>query len=521
MTKKYALLSVTDKAGVCDFGKGLVELGFSLLSTGGTAKVLKDADLPVTEVAEFAGSPEIFNGRVKTLHPKVHGGILFDRENEAHVKQAQEFEIGAIDLVVVNLYQFEKNALKEELTLAKAIEFIDIGGPTMLRAAAKNYRFSAPVIDPKDYPQILTELKESGSLSDKTRVMLAQKTFRTISSYDSMIASYFEKNLEDNRLASTMGLCLEKKQSLRYGENPHQAAGFYTSAGFESGFQDAKVLQGKELSYNNLMDVDAAAAIVADFHDKTAVAVIKHTNPCGAAVSSTDSLATVFKTALEGDPKSAFGGIVALNKEVDLETAEEMSKIFLECIVAPKFSEEAKALFSKKKNLRLLEVPFLSDLDKKQNMLRIRSVRGGLLVQEDDSLVTIKGEWNVPTDRSPSDQEAEDLAFAMTICKHVKSNAIVYVKNGKTIAVGAGQMSRIDAATFAAEKARDEGKDLEGSILASDAFFPFRDTVDLAAKFGVKAIVQPGGSKRDSESIEACNENGIAMVFTGRRHFKH
>ena len=475
----------------------------------------------MTEVAEFAGSPEIFNGRVKTLHPKVHGGILFDRENPDHVKQAEEFEIGAIDLVVVNLYQFEKMALKEELTLAKAIEFIDIGGPTILRAAAKNYRFSAPVIDPTDYDLILSELKEAGKLSEKTRVMLAQKTFRTISSYDSMIASYFEKNLEDNKLGNNIGLSLDKKQSLHYGENPHQAAGFYSSAGFESGFQDAKVLQGKELSYNNLIDVDAAAAIVADFPEKTAVAVIKHTNPCGAAVSATDSLATVFKTALEGDPKSAFGGIVALNKEVDAETAEEMSKIFLECIVAPKFSEEAKAVFAKKKNLRLLEVPFLTDLNKKQDMLRIRSVRGGLLVQEDDAVVTVKGEWTVPTERAPSDVEAEDLAFAMTICKHVKSNAIVYVKDGRTVAVGAGQMSRIDAATFAAEKAKEEGRNLEGSILASDAFFPFRDTVDLAAKFGVKAIIQPGGSKRDDESIAACNENGIAMVFTGKRHFKH
>ena len=517
-----ALISVTDKSGIVDFAKNLVANGYRILSTGGSAKVLRDGGVAVRDVAEYTKSPEIMNGRVKTLHPLVHGGILMDRDNPSHVNDAKAQGIEAIDLVVVNLYDFKENAAKEKLSLEKAIEYIDIGGPTMLRAAAKNYVHTAPVIDPSDYDAIIADIKEHGDISKALRVKLAGKTFAMISSYDAMIASYFQNEdaSEDETKEFADSLSLSLVQGLRYGENPHQKAGFYTQKGQPSGLQDAKVLQGKELSYNNILDVDAATAIVRDFPQKSAVAIIKHTNPCGVAVSSTKPVVELFATALKCDPKSAFGGIVAVNRAIDAEAAEAMTSLFLECIAAPHFTDEAKAIFAKKKNLRLLEVSFLKDNFQDETMT-VRSVQGGYLVQSKDNALCDSESWQVPTNKKPSDPMVEDLIFAEIVCKHVKSNAIVFAKGEATVAVGAGQMSRIDSATFAANKAKEMDLSVEDSVMASDAFFPFRDTVDLAASFKVAGIIQPGGSIRDDESIKAADENGIAMVFTGTRHFKH
>ena len=518
-----ALLSVTDKTGIVPFASSLHDLGFTLLSTGGTAKALRDAKLPVVDVAEYAGSPEIMDGRVKTLQPKIHGGILMDRSNPQHQSEAKEHKIQEIDLVVVNLYQFEKQAVSKKLSLEEAINFIDIGGPTMLRAAAKNYVHVAPVIDPEDYDKVIAELK-SGKLELKTRTELAYKVFSHIAKYDGMISQYFSNSMtqesESDSLADSMDLKLTKVSSLRYGENPHQSAAFYSYEGAPQGLQNAKVLQGKELSYNNIIDVDAAVGIVADLPQYTAVSIIKHTNPCGAAASKTESVSEVFKKAFEADSKSAFGGIVACNKAIDGATADIMSGIFLECIAAPTFTPEAKEIFARKKNLRLLEVPHLAD-SQEEKLLQIKSVRGGMLVQDLDQVKPSKPEEWTTVSKVDSAEFNDDLSFAMSVCKHVKSNAIVYVKDLCTVAVGAGQMSRIDAAQFAATKAEEEGRSLQGSVLASDAFFPFRDTVDFAASKGVKAIIQPGGSKRDPESIDACDENSISMVFAGKRHFKH
>lgn len=522
--KPLALLSVTDKTGLIEFARDLEQLGFELLSTGGTAKLLQDSGIPVSEVAAYTGQPEILDGRVKTLHPKIHGGILFDRSKATHASEAAAQGIRPIDLVVVNLYDFEKQALGRALELSKAIEYIDIGGPCMLRAAAKNYRFTAPVIDPKDYGRIVSELR-SGALSLELRTYLAGKTFRTISRYDAMIAASFEAAVEkpEEDLPKTLSLDLQEVQSLRYGENPHQKARFYsTRLSLVGGLQDARILQGKELSYNNLLDIDAAAQLVADFPDYKAVAIIKHTNPCGAAIGNQDeTLLSVYQKALATDPKSAFGGIVASNRIIDRDTAEALSSLFLECIVAPAFSEEAKTVLASKKNLRLLELPYLAKLDQSTKQLDIRSIAGGILVQERDQRRADKNDWKLVTKKMPSDGDVRDMLFAMRVCKHVKSNAIVYAKNGSTLAVGAGQMSRIDSATFAAQKAQEFGKSLDKAIMASDAFFPFRDTVDFAAKWGITAIIQPGGSMRDEESISACDEHGIAMVFSQIRHFKH
>lgn len=526
-----ALLSVTDKTGVVDFARGLRALGFELLSTGGTARLLAEHGLPVTEVASYTGSPEILDGRVKTLHPKIHGGILFDRSKASHEAEAREFGLRPIDLVVVNLYAFEAEAQSKGLSPEKAIEYIDIGGPCMLRAAAKNYAHCAAVIDPADYERCLSELKEG--LSQHFRLHLAAKTFLAISQYDSMIARYLAKGLEAaarlaapaDELPPRLGLQLELQQSLRYGENPHQKAAFYRSPlSTAGGLQDARVLQGKELSYNNLLDCDAAAQIVADFPESVACTIIKHTNPCGTALAREgEKLVDLYRRVLALDPKSAFGGIVAFNREVDAPTAQAMSELFLECIVAPSFSQEAQAVLQTKKNLRLLELPYLQKDAQREAIWDVRSVLGGILVQQHDQVraEADHGRWEIVTQKKPDPAQAADLVFAMRLCKHVKSNAIVYAKDLVAVAVGAGQMSRVDAATFAAEKAKEFGRSTEGTVMASDAFFPFRDTVDLAATLGVKAIIQPGGSMRDAESIAAANEHGIAMVFTGVRHFRH
>jgi phosphoribosylaminoimidazolecarboxamide formyltransferase/IMP cyclohydrolase len=519
-----ALLSVTDKTGIVEFARELHKLQVGILSTGGTAKLLMEAGIPVTEVSQHTGSPEILDGRVKTLHPKVHGGILFDRSKPSHVAQCQEFGIRPIDLVVVNLYQFESKALKEQLGLESAIEHIDIGGPCMLRAAAKNFAHCAPVIDPRDYERVLVEWK-AGGLSAAFRRELAAKTFRAISRYDAMIAAYFERASENEtaELAPSFPLDLSLQQTLRYGENPHQKAGFYRSPFSQpGGLQDARVVQGKELSFNNLLDCDAAAQIVADFPESLACTIIKHTNPCGTALGRPgESLLEIYQRALSVDPKSAFGGIVAFNVPVDGPTAEALSQLFLECIVAPGYSAAALQVLAAKKNLRVLELPYLAQRGGDQKQWDLRSVLGGVLLQERDQVRTDAGQWQVVTKKAPTPTEVQDLVFAMRLCKHVKSNAIVFARDLMSVAVGAGQMSRVDSATFAAEKAREFGRSINNTVLASDAFFPFRDTVDLAAKLGVTAIVQPGGSMRDAESIAAADEQGLAMVFTGVRHFKH
>lgn len=521
-----ALLSVTNKTGIVEFAKGLEANGYTILSTGGTAKILSENNVKVIEVADYAKSPEIFNGRVKTLHPKIHGGILMDRNNEKHLTEAKEHSILPIDMVVVNLYQFEKEAVNQKLTIDQAIEFIDIGGPTMLRASAKNHQYCLPVIDPDDYELVLKEVEEK-NINKETRVRLATKVFKTISKYDAMIASYLDQDSEvepkEELPPQNISLQLTQKSGLRYGENPHQKAAIYTDPNSQaSGFDDIEVLQGKELSYNNYIDCNAATSIVRDLSSFKAIAIIKHTNPCGAAIGTDEELAEIYKKALSGDPKSAFGGIIATNQVIDGETASLMSKTFFECIVAPDFTEEAREIFSKKKNLRLLAAPFANKpLSDSNTPWELKQIEGAYLLQSKDTATTTPGKWNVVTEVKPKESIFEDLTFAMIITKHVKSNAIVYVKDRKTITVGAGQMSRIDAANFAKDKAAEEDKSLKGAVLASDAFFPFRDTVDLAAKAGIEAIIQPGGSKRDQESIDACNENNITMIFTGNRHFKH
>jgi phosphoribosylaminoimidazolecarboxamide formyltransferase/IMP cyclohydrolase len=497
-----ALLSVTDKTGIVPFARGLIDCGFDLLSTGGTAKVLTEAGLKVTDVATYTGSPEIMQGRVKTLHPKVHGGILFDRQNQSHIDDANQAGIEAIDLVVVNLYQFAEQAVAKNLEPEKAIEYVDIGGPTMLRAAAKNWQYCLPVIDPLDYDQVLSALR--GTVSKDFRISLAAKVFSHLADYNQAIGTYLGA----------------KERPLRYGENPHQTARFRGEAG-QDGLFEAKVLQGKELSYNNILDLDSACSLIKEFNDQRAVAVIKHTNPCGCAASTSKDLVTIYGEALAGDPQSAFGGIIATNQIIDAPTAEAISKVFTECIAAPGFSADARDIFAKKKNLRLLEVPFLDPKVPQQTGLQQRSVRGGTLIQDFDSQMRSQDEWQWVTKAKSTDRLSSDLLFAMRVCKHVKSNAIVFAKDGSTVSVGAGQMSRVDSANFAAQKAKENKKSLEGTVLASDAFFPFGDTVELAASLGVKAIIQPGGSMRDQESIDACDKHSIAMAFTGLRHFKH
>lgn len=521
-TKPLALLSVTDKTGITDFASALLKLGYELLSTGGTAKLLKEQKIPVTDVASYADSPEIFNGRVKTLHPKIHGGILYDRNNPEHVKEADNHNIRAIDLVVVNLYNFKQNAQAKELDIEEAIEFIDIGGPTMLRAAAKNWEHCTPIIDPNRYDEIIKALSQ-GPLPKDLRLQLSAEVFAKISQYDSMITSYFKKSLgqKTEALQEEINLTLTTNQPLRYGENPHQEARLYQVNGICEGFTSVEPIQGKALSYNNLMDLDAATGVVHDFPGKIACTIIKHTNPCGTAVTIRDeSLESVYRRALTGDPKSAFGGIVACNETIDLETAKAMNEHFLECIAAPDYTKEALEEFAKKKNLRVIKTPWVKTPKTKPRTL-FKSIMGGILAQTEDIASKRSKDWLVATKKKPTEAIIEDLDFAMTVATHVKSNTIVYAKGMQTITVGAGQMSRIDAAEFAAEKAKEEGKSLEGAVLASDAFFPFNDVVLLAAKYGIKAIIQPGGSRRDQESIDACNEHGIVMMFSGERHFKH
>ncbi len=512
-----ALLSVTDKSGIVPFAQGLIELGFTVLSTGGTASALRAAGVKVLDVAEYTGSPEILGGRVKTLHPKIHGAILYDRKNPAHTSEVKEHGIGSIDVVAVNLYDFKNDAFEKNLSKEQAIEHIDVGGPTMIRAAAKNWMNTLAVIDPNDYPEVLKRLKDQAADS-RFRLNLSAKVFATVAAYDGMIANYLAEKPAAGEMPAAIDIALKKVSSLRYGENPQQKAGLYCDSNKTStGFADMKFLQGKELSYNNILDVDAAVALAFEFAPP-AVVIIKHTNPCGLAVGRDNvALSSIFKDALSCDPKSAFGGIVATNRKIDLETAQDICSLFTECVAAPEYSAEALEVFKSKPNLRVL---IWSD-KQKEPVWQMRSVNGGFLLQSQDSDNINDEPWQVVSSTKPDNRQHFDLHIGMVAAKHVKSNAIVYIKDGRAIGVGAGQMSRIDAAKFGAEKAKEQGHSLKGAVMASDAFLPFSDTVEFAHELGIKAIVQPGGSKRDQDSIDAANKNGIAMIFTGCRHFKH
>ena len=507
---KVALVSGSNKEGIEDFCRELVKLGYAIFSTGGTAAVLKRAGIAVVDVADYTGFPEIMDGRVKTLHPKVHGGILADRDKAQHRAAMEEHGIQAIDIVVVNLYPFEESIKKPDVTLEEAIENIDIGGPTMVRAAAKNHRHVTILVDPGDYGWVLEALRERGDLTQEERRRLAAKAFAHTGRYDSLITAYLEKTLGEE-LPTNLGLFSHKAQDLRYGENPHQKAAFYAEGGEPWGLARARQLQGKELSYNNLLDLHSVLAMALEFDDPVAV-IAKHNNPCGVAVG--DSPSQAYVRALECDPVSAYGGILAFNREVDEETAREIAKIFVEAIIAPGFSQEAREVFSAKANLRLLE---LNPWPEKMQGWDLRRVAGGLLVQEPNTLL-FGDELRVVTKREPTEEEWKDLTFAWRVVKHVKSNAIVLAKGGQTVGIGAGQMSRVDSVKIAIMKAQVP---TQNSVLASDAFFPFPDGVEEAAKAGVKAVIQPGGSIRDKEVIEAADRLGVAMVFTGTRHFRH
>ena len=514
-----AIISVSDKEGVVEFAKGLDELGIQILSTGGTAKKLQDSGVTVTEISEYTQSNEILGGRVKTLHPKIHGGILAIRGNTGHQEDMANNNIEPIDMVIVNLYPFEQVIKKENVELAEAIENIDIGGPTMLRSAAKNYKDVSIVTDHGDYGEILSELKNNnGSISDKTNFGLAVKAFSLVARYDAAISNFLSGIADDGsrvKLPSSYTLHLEKKMSLRYGENPHQDGAFYVES--ETPYaciSNAEQLQGKELSLNNIYDTDSAFELVKEFNE-TACVIVKHNNPCGVAVN--EVLVDAFLNAKSCDPVSAFGGIIAFNRDVDEATAAEIAEMFVEVVIAPGYSEKALELFSSKKNLRVLKTPEINVRNKPA--YDFKKVVGGMLIQDKDS--TSDGdfdEYKVATKRGPSDQELKDLIFAWKVCKHVKSNSIVFARNGQTTGIGAGQMSRVDSVKLATMKSE---VGTEGSVLASDAFFPFRDGIDEAAKAGITAIAQPGGSIRDEETVEAAEAGNMAMVFTGVRHFKH
>ncbi|MFD2924605.1 bifunctional phosphoribosylaminoimidazolecarboxamide formyltransferase/IMP cyclohydrolase [Halobacillus naozhouensis] len=510
-TRKRALLSVSNKQGLTVFAKKLIELDYELVSTGGTKRAIEAEGLPVKSISDITNFPEIMDGRVKTLHPSVHGGLLAKRGNDEHMSQLDELDIQTIDLVAVNLYPFKETIAKEGVTEADAIENIDIGGPTMLRSAAKSFEDVAVVVDPADYEQVITGLQE-GELSFEARKKLAAKVFRHTANYDAMIAEYFTEAVQE-AYPETYTVTYEKVQDLRYGENPHQTAAFYQKANYGgASLADAKQLNGKELSYNNIQDANAALDIVLEFEEPAAVAV-KHMNPCG--VGTGRAIFEAYGKAYAGDPISIFGGIVALNREVDEETAAKLKEIFLEIVIAPSFSQAALDLLTQKKNLRLLEI----EMKKPETQShKLTSVSGGLLIQDTDEGSLEDVELEVATERLPTEQELKDLALGWQVVKHVKSNAIVIAKSDQTLGVGAGQMNRVGAAKIALEQAGDQS---EGAIMASDAFFPMPDTVETAAQAGVKAIIQPGGSKRDQDSIDACNQHGIAMVFTRMRHFKH
>ncbi|MDP4152482.1 MAG: bifunctional phosphoribosylaminoimidazolecarboxamide formyltransferase/IMP cyclohydrolase [Bacillota bacterium] len=513
--KKRALISVSDKAGVSDFAKELVGLGFEIISTGGTFRALKEAGVPAIEVSEITGFPECLDGRVKTLHPAIHAGVLAMRSNPNHMRQLEELKINTIDIVAINLYPFKATILKDGVTFAEAIENIDIGGPTMIRAAAKNWQDVAVVVDPADYSLVVDELK-AGGVKLETKARLARKVFNHTANYDAMISRYLAKEAGDSALGDTFTMTYEKVQDMRYGENPHQKAAFYKEVGKDFGgtLASAKQLHGKELSYNNINDTNGALDLLKEF-DTTCIVAVKHANPCGVGLGNT--VVEAYKNAYTADPISIFGGIIASNREIDAETAAEIQKIFIEIFIAPSYTKEALDILTQKKNIRLLELPEISKPNK-SSFLDMKKVAGGLLVQELDTKLLNDEDLKVVTDRVPTDEEMKQLMFAWRVVKHTKSNGIVLVKGDKTVGVGPGQTNRITALELAIKYAADNA---EGSVMGSDAFFPFSDCVEAAHKAGITAIIQPGGSIRDNDSIEAANKYGIAMVFTGMRHFKH
>ncbi len=514
---RRALISVSDKNGIVEFAQALAALGVEILSTGGTAKLLADSGVTVTEVSDYTGFPEMMDGRVKTLHPKIHGGLLGRRGTDDAVME--QHGIQPIDLVVVNLYPFEATVARPNVSLEDAIENIDIGGPTMLRSAAKNHRDVAVVVDSSDYANVLNELK-GGSLSHETRYRLAVKTFEHTARYDGMIANWLGKtdvNGQQSDFARTLNLQYVHAQGMRYGENPHQSAAFYVEANNrEASVASARQLQGKELSYNNIADTDAALECVKQFNEGPACVIVKHANPCGVAIGS--DLLGAYDRAYATDPESAFGGIIAFNQPLDAATAKAIiERQFVEVIIAPSVDADAEAIVAEKKNVRLLACgAWQSESGARMDFKR---VTGGLLVQDAD--LALYNELKVVSARQPSEEEMRDLLFSWRVAKYVKSNAIVYGKDGMTIGVGAGQMSRVNSARIAGIKAEHAGLAVAGSVMASDAFFPFRDGIDSAAEAGIAAVIQPGGSMRDEEVIKAADEHGMAMVFTGMRHFRH
>ena len=526
---KQALISVSDKTGVLDFARALNQLGVNILSTGGTAKLLQENGVPVTEVADYTGFPEMLDGRVKTLHPKVHGGILARRDFPEHIAKLEEHNIPQIDMVVVNLYPFQQTVAKEQCSLEDAIENIDIGGPTMLRSAAKNHRDVVVVVDPADYGVVLAEMKGSGGdagpVSYETKFRLAKKVFAHTAQYDGAITNYLTSLGEDRAHATrsnfpaTLNMGFEKVQEMRYGENPHQGAAFYRDlVTIDGALANYRQLQGKELSYNNIADADAAWECVKSLGglgQSAGCVIVKHANPCGVAIG-VDAL-DAYSRALQTDPTSAFGGIIAFNVEVDGKAAEALSKLFVEVLIAPSFTAEARQIMAAKQNVRLLEIA----LGAGQNAYDVKRVGGGLLVQSPDAKNVGLGELRVVTKKQPTQQQLQDMMFAWRVAKFVKSNAIVFCANGMTLGVGAGQMSRIDSARIASIKAQNAGLSLAGSAVASDAFFPFRDGLDVVVDAGATCVIHPGGSMRDQEVIDAADERGVVMLYTGTRHFRH
>ncbi|MDR1914508.1 MAG: bifunctional phosphoribosylaminoimidazolecarboxamide formyltransferase/IMP cyclohydrolase [Clostridiales bacterium] len=515
-----ALISVTDKTGICEFASKLADLGYEIISTGGTYTKLTEAGIKVITVSEITNFPECFNGRLKTLHPMIFGGILAIRENDSHRLQMNALGIAPIDIVAVNLYPFKQTISKPGVTLEEAIENIDIGGPSMIRAAAKNYRDVSVLTDPTEYDSVICEIKKDGHVSRETNLRLAAKAFIHTADYDSLIASYLKKQANIEPFPGSLSLTYEKVQDMRYGENPHQKAAFYKEKiPPKSSLASAKQLHGKELSFNNINDTHGALELLREFDEPTVVAC-KHSNPCGVgSANSSDSIFQAWCKAYTADPVSIFGGIIVANREIDIETAVDINKIFVEIVLAPSFSPEALEILTKKKNIRILQL----DINKTDEGFDLKKVSGGLLVQEKDNALLPRHEFTVVTKRPPTDKETEDLIFAWKIVKHTKSNGIVIGKNKQSIGIGPGQVNRIWAVNQAIDHGLEAlGTDLvKGSALASDAFFPFPDCVEAAAAAGISAIIQPGGSKNDDESIQACDKYGIAMIFTGMRHFRH
>ncbi len=512
-TKKRALISVSDKSGIVEFAKSLTELGFEIISTGGTHRLLKESGVDVIKVTDVTGFPEIMDGRVKTLNPFVHGGILANRSIDSHMKEAEELKISMIDMVVVNLYPFEQTVTNPDASHELIIENIDIGGPTMLRSAAKNHNDVAVITDPVDYEKVIDEIKETGSTTLDTREYLAFKTFRHTADYDSLISNYFSGRLEGD-IRGYLQVSTPLNKELRYGENPHQSAGYYS----RNAEQIVEVFHGKALSYNNFIDIDAALKLIGKFDDKLCLAILKHTNPCGIATGET--IEEAHAKALATDTLSPFGGIVITNKEMTLAGAEAINKVFTEIIIAPSYSEEAETKLKKKKNRRLLTYS-PERLKRLLNSKYTVSCLDGYLSQDLDYAKDDVNNWKVATDRQPTAEEMEALKFGWSTVATLKSNAVCFTKADRTIGLGIGQTSRIDSTEIAISKAKKFGLEIKGSICASDGFFPFRDSIDAMHELGITAIIQPGGSKGDQECIEACNEYGITMIMTGMRHFRH